>query len=95
MNGTPETNRQGPRIGLRDLRDYNRYEREFANSLKMKWPLSQNRERGWEPSTRRSIAYQWIQIGVPTGAQLYIHSAAGVGRLTQPWLIGLPKLWCQ
>ncbi len=32
---------------------------------------------------------------VPSGAQRYIHSATSIGRLTHPWLIGVPKLLCQ
>jgi hypothetical protein len=33
--------------------------------------------------------------GVPSGAHPYIHAATSSGRLTQPWLIGAPKLSCQ
>jgi len=32
---------------------------------------------------------------VPTGAQLYTHWASPVLMLTQPWLMGQPKLLCQ
>ncbi len=36
-----------------------------------------------------------ISTAIPTGAQPYSHSATPIGRLTQPWLIGAPKLSCQ
>jgi len=38
---------------------------------------------------------QCTTTSVPIGAQRYSHAAFTVGRLTQPWLIGRPKLACQ
>lgn len=38
---------------------------------------------------------RWITTGVPLGAQSYSHLAWSVRMLTQPWLIGVPKLLCQ
>ena len=39
--------------------------------------------------------YGMISTGVPTGAQSYNQAATSIGKLTQPWLIGVPKLLCQ
>ena len=42
-----------------------------------------------------SHPHQCVTTGVPTTAQLNSHAASWVRMLTQPWLIGRPKLLCQ
>src|SRR5215218_6143756 len=43
----------------------------------------------------RVSRYGTTRTGVPTGAQSYSQAATSSGKLTQPWLIGVPKLSCQ
>jgi hypothetical protein len=47
------------------------------------------------PEFVKVLDQECMLTNVPTSAQLYSHCASGVGALTQPWLIGWPKLLCQ
>jgi hypothetical protein len=69
-------------------------------------PDNQFHSWGIHPGLPGWCYLQWVSRGrgegqgmmvmaVPSGAQRYIHSATSIGRLTQPWLIGAPKLLCQ
>ena len=67
--------------------------RKLLAKMPEAWTWRQaSRLEGWSSSSASQLI---TDTAVPTGAHSYIQAAMSMGRLTQPWLMGAPKLLCQ
>src|SRR5829696_7971807 len=57
--------------------------------------MEANRVRIHCQSAMKMERQEMTLTAVPTSAHPYIQAAMSIGRLTQPWLIGVPKFECQ